>query len=58
MKYPRTRKNISKEIYDIIYGLAYAAEGEKLTDPEYCIASLATERIVKILQNNYRRRTR
>jgi hypothetical protein len=58
MKYPRTRKNISKEIYDIIYSLSCNAEDIHLFDKHYCIAKVASERIVTIIQNSYRRRTR
>ena len=58
MKYPRTRRNIHKEIYDIIYSLSYNAEGEGLIDKHYCIAEVATQRIVNIIANSYRRRTR
>jgi hypothetical protein len=58
MKYPRTRRKIHKEIYDIIYNLSYNAEGVELIDKHYCIAEVATQRIVNILRNTYRRRTR
>jgi hypothetical protein len=52
------RKKIYKEVYDIIYGLSYAAEGETLGDKHYCIAAVAAQRIVKLIQNGYRRRVR
>jgi hypothetical protein len=58
MKYPKTRRNISKEVHDIIYSLSYNAEGEQLIDKHYCIAAVAAERIVKIIHNNYRRRVK
>ena len=58
MKYPQTRRNISKEVYDIIYRLSYNSEGEHLIDKHYCIAVVAAERIVKVIHNNYRRRVK
>jgi len=58
MRYPKNRIKLSEEIYNIIYQLAYIAEKENLIDPSYCIASVASEKITKLVQNNYRRRVR
>lgn len=56
MQYPKRRIKVSKVVFDIIRDVMKNAEGLELKYWHDAVAAVAAQRVVRVVQNNYRRR--